>query len=102
MATSSPSPELRARIEAEIAESAAAYVDGDLKNWPRRIERDEHVLLVHGEWGYLFFLSPDGALFELDTERSAQRLEPVPEFQRAKLLRAACEHRPWLSPLLDP
>ena len=67
-----PSPQLQQQIRVWIEESV---VDDALGSWPRRLMKERGLLLLHGNQAFLWYLSPEGQVFVLDTDRFGHRME---------------------------
>lgn len=94
----SPSPELSAKIRQWAAEWEN---DHRLGSWPHRLGRERGVYLLHGNSAYLWYLTPEGQVLTLDTDRFGHRLE-VEELPQAALnaVAQASHNHPELRELL--
>lgn len=70
-------------------------------DWPQRLMIERGVYLLHGNQAFLWYLSPEGEVFCLDTDRFAQQLEPETDLEAAlEAVRQASQNRPELKALL--
>jgi len=93
-----PDPELQMRIRQWCSE---AQDDGSLGAWPTRLMRERQVYLLHGNQAFLWYLTPEGQVLSLDTDRFGHPLEPETDPQAAlEAVRQACLQRPELRALL--
>lgn len=75
--------------------------DGTPGTWPTRLMREHEVYLLHGNQAYLWYLTPEGEVLSLDTDRFGHRLEPETDTRAAlEAVRQATERRPELRALL--
>lgn len=83
-----------AQLQALIRQWCAERPD---QGWPQQPE----LYLLHGNQAYLWYLSPEGEVFSLDTDRFRQELEPETDAQAAlEAVRQASRQRPELRALL--
>lgn len=63
--------------------------------------RERQVYLLHGNQAFLWYLTPEGEVLCLDTDRFGHRMEPETDAEAAlEAVREACQHRPELRALL--
>lgn len=93
-----PSARLQQRIRAWIDE----WEDDDsLGQWPRRLMRERGAYLLHGNQAYLWYLTPDGAVFYVDTDRYGNPFEPETDLPAAvNAVAQAARSRPELREML--
>ncbi|MBX3170739.1 MAG: hypothetical protein KF760_25260 [Candidatus Eremiobacteraeota bacterium] len=90
-----PDPQLRALIRQWCSEIRIQ------EDWPQKLMRERQLYLLHGNQAYLWYLSPEGEVFSLDTDRFRQELEPETDLQAAlEAVRQASLKRPELKGLL--
>ena len=79
-----------------------AQDDGSLGNWPTRLMRERQILLLHGNQAFLWYLTPEGEVLSLDTDRFGNRLEPETDEKAAlEAVREAILKHPELKALLS-
>jgi hypothetical protein len=94
-----PSASLRTWIERQIADTPD---DTSLGGWPKRLMKEHHVLLVHGNQAFLWYLAPTGELYQVDTDDIRQALEPeTSDATVREVLEAAAANHPQLRELID-
>lgn len=93
-----PDPQLQKLIRQWCVE---AYDDGSLGNWPIRLMRERQVYLLYGNQAYLWYLTPEGQVLSLDTDRFGHQMEPETDSRAAlEAVLQACQQRPELRALL--
>lgn len=67
------------------------------QGWPQQ----PGLYLLHGNQAFLWYLSPEGEVFSVDTDRFRQDCEPETDFQAVlEAVRQASQKRPELKALL--
>ena len=90
-------PSVRTWIERELA---AIPADTGL-HYERRLAREHRAAIIGANAAYFFFLTVDGALYELDVDDVRQAMEPITNPDRIRdVLRDCASREPALRELL--
>ena len=95
-----PSPALQQRIRQWVGEW---HDDLQLGSWPGRLQKERGVLLLHGNSAFLWYLTPQGQVLVLDTDRFGHPMDPEVNLRAAlNAVAQASRQRVELRELLPP